>query len=80
LTLKAQFENIFYDILKIFRIYIFKKNGLRGHVWLLITWLDLYVSIVIACFFLAFENGLTCSNKWGTIFGKFKNIQLYVWN
>jgi len=27
-------------------------------------------------FFLAFENGRTCNNKWGTIFGKFKKYSI----
>jgi len=47
------------DILKRFLKYSLKKNnGLRGHVWLLITWLDLYVSIVIACIFQHLKMGL----------------------
>jgi len=69
------------DILeRFFKYYFFKNNGLGGHVWLLIAWLDLYVSIVIACFFQHLKMGLHVIINGEHFLGSSKNIQLHAWN
>jgi hypothetical protein len=64
----------------ILKIFFFLKNGLRGHVWLLIAWLNLYVLIVIACFFQHLKIGLHAIIDGEQFLGSSKNIQLHVWN